>query len=132
MPGPAQAGLFIYAKDLERLAAFYESIAGMARLHQTDELAVLESPDIQLLIHRIPPHLAAEITIESPPVRREDTALKFFFTVTSLSEARIKAARLGGEVFNENWPGSGFVACNACDPEGNIFQVRENETKHSP
>lgn len=126
MPGPARAGLFIYAKDLERLAAFYESVAGMARLHQTDELAVLESSDIQLLIHRIPPDIAAGITIKSPPERREDTALKFFFTVRSLAEARGLASRFGGEVFNENWAGPGFVVCNACDPEGNIFQVREN------
>lgn len=126
MSGSARAGLFIYAKDLECLAVFYESIAGMARLHQTDELVVLESPDIQLLVHIIPPHIAAGITIKSPPEYREDTALKFFFTVPSLSKARTVAARLGGEVFNESWQGPGFLVCNACDPEGNIFQVREN------
>ena len=126
MPGPARAGLFIYANDPERLSTFYESIASMVRLHQTDELTVLESPDIQLLIHRIPPSIAAGITIKSPPDRREDAALKFFFTVLSLADARKQAARLGGEVFNENWDGPGCVVCNACDPEGNIFQVREN------
>lgn len=126
MPGPARAGLFIYAKDLERLAAFYEAIAGMARLHQSEELAVLESPDIQLLIHRIPPAIAAGITIQSPPVRREESALKFFFAVPSLAEAGRVAAGLGGEVFDERWQGPGFVVCNGCDPEGNIFQLREN------
>lgn len=126
MPGPARAGLFIYANDLERLSSFYEAIAGMVRLHQTAELTVLESPDIQLLIHRIPPSIATGMTIKSPPDRREDTALKFFFTVPSLASARKQAAHLGGEVFNENWSGPGFVVCNACDPEGNIFQVREN------
>ncbi|MCM1982713.1 hypothetical protein [Lyngbya confervoides] len=46
--------------------------------------------------------------------------------VPSLSVARADAARLGGEVFNENWRGSGFVACNAMDPEGNVFQLREH------
>jgi predicted enzyme related to lactoylglutathione lyase len=126
MPGPARAGLFVYAKDPERLCTFYASVGGMVRLHQTDDLTVLESPDIQLLVHRIPPHIAAEIVVHSPPERRENTALKFFFTVPSLAEARQLAAALGGEVFNENWRGPGFVACNACDPEGNIFQVRQN------
>lgn len=126
MPGPARAGLFIYAKDPERLSLFYESVAGMVRLHQTEELTVIESSDIQLLIHRIPPSMATRITIKSPPDRREDIALKFFFTVPSLAEARQQAALLGGEVFNENWNVAGFVVCNACDPEGNIFQVREN------
>ena len=125
MPGPARAGLFVYAKDLERVSAFYQDIAGMIRLHETNELVVLESPDIQLLVHRIPAEIAATISIESPPKRREATALKFFFTVPSLAAARAVAARHGGEVFDEHWFGPGFVVCNACDPEGNIFQVRE-------
>jgi predicted enzyme related to lactoylglutathione lyase len=125
MPGPARAGLFVYAKDAERLATFYASVAGMVRLHATDELIVLESADIQLLVHRIPAAIAAGIAITSPPQRREDTALKFFFTVPSIEAAKATATRLGGDVSGERWNGPGFVVCNACDPEGNIFQVRE-------
>ncbi|MBA8889105.1 putative enzyme related to lactoylglutathione lyase [Dokdonella fugitiva] len=125
MPGPARAGLFVYAKDAERLATFYASVADMVRLHATDELIVLESADIQLLVHRIPAAIAAGIEITSPPQRREDTALKFFFTVPSIETAKATATRLGGDVSGERWNGPGFVVCNACDPEGNIFQVRE-------
>jgi predicted enzyme related to lactoylglutathione lyase len=51
--------------------------------------------------------------------------LKFFFTVPSLAKARAIASNLGGEIFNENWNGPGFIVCNAMDPEGNVFQVRE-------
>ncbi len=126
MPGPARAGLFIYAKHTERLASFYQAVAGMSRLHAVDGFVVLQSPDIQLLVHQIPPPIAAQIVIESPPVRREETALKFFFTVPSLESARSLAAELGGEVFDESWQGPGFVVCNAMDPEGNVFQVRES------
>jgi predicted enzyme related to lactoylglutathione lyase len=125
MPGPARAGLFVYAKDAERLATFYASVAGMVRLHATDELIVLDSADIQLLVHRIPAAIAAGIEITSPPQRREDTALKFFFTVPSIEAAKATATRLGGDVSGERWNGPGFVVCNAYDPEGNIFQVRE-------
>ena len=125
MSGPARAGLFIYAKDSERVATFYESVASMTRLHTSDELIVLQSPDIQLLVHKIPENIAKDIVIRSPPEKRENTALKFFFTVSSLAEARAVAGSLGGEVFNENWSGPGFVVCNAMDPEGNVFQVRE-------
>ena len=128
MAGPARAGLFIYANDMQRVAAFYVAVAGMSRLHEAEDLVVLQSPDIQLLVHRIPPAIAAGITITSPPQKREDTALKFFFTVASLAAARRMAARLGGEVFSENWQGPGFVVCNAMDPEGNVFQVREPAT----
>jgi len=126
VPAPARAGLFVYAKDAERVAGFYQAIAGMARLKTSAELIVLASADIQLLVHAIPEPIASEITITSPPQRREDSALKFFFTVPSLDAARAAAARLGGEVFAENWQGPGFVVCNAVDPEGNVFQLREN------
>ncbi len=125
MSGPARAGLFLYARDMLRLARFYESVAGFRRLHESAELIVLQSPDIQLLVHAIPEHIARDIAITSPPERRENTALKFFFTVPSLSRVRELAAGLGGEVFCENWQGPGFVVCNAMDPEGNVFQVRE-------
>lgn len=126
MSGPAQSGLFIYAKDLGRLAHFYQSILGMARVHESAELIALQSPQIQLVVHPIPPHIASRIVIKSPPEKRENTALKFFFTVPSIAGARTDAAALGGEVYTENWQGPGFVVSNACDPEGNVFQVRES------
>lgn len=126
MPGPARNGLFIYAVDAERLAAFYQAVLGLDRVHASPELIVLGLPDtdLQLVIHPIPPQIAATITITSPPERREDTALKFFFTVESLEVARETAARFGGAVDTLTWPGSSFVLCNGCDPEGNLFQLR--------
>ncbi len=127
MADPARAGLFVYACDAGRVARFYEAVAGMHRLHESAELIVLQSADIQLLVHRIPEHIAREIVVTSPPQRREDTALKFFFTVASIEGSRATAASLGGQVFDEQWRGPGFVACNAMDPEGNVFQLRESE-----
>ncbi|MGH8051153.1 MAG: VOC family protein [Arenimonas sp.] len=126
MSGPSQAGLFIYAKDVERVSHFYESVLGMSHLHGTREMQVLQLQHLQLLVHYIPEHIASTFEITTPPQRREDTALKFFFTVDSIANARRAAAALGGEVFNEQWQGPGFMVCNGCDPEGNIFQVRES------
>lgn len=125
MSGPARAGLFLYAKDLGRLAGFYESFLGMARLHASDELVVLQSEDLQLIVHQTPPHIASGIAITTPPTPREGSALKFFFTVPDISSARTVASGLGGKVLDTVYQGRGFRACNACDPEGNIFQVRE-------
>src|SRR4249919_3403359 len=91
MHGPARAGLFLYAKDHQRLAAFYEAVLGMARIHESAELIVLQSSDIQLIVHAIPPHIAAKIRISVPPQRRENSAMKFFFTVTSIAAAQATA-----------------------------------------
>ena len=126
MSGPARAGLFIYAKDLPRMAGFYESFLGMSKAHATADLVVLRSPDLQLTLHAIPPAISASITITAPPAKRDNVALKFFFTVPSIAQAQALAPSLGGEVLPEQWQGPGFTVCNAVDPEGNIFQVRES------
>lgn len=125
MTGPAKAGLFIYAVDSQRIASFYQQVAGMTILHERDDLTVLQSPDIQLLIHRIPDQYAKAISISSPPEKREYAALKFFLTVDSLDDVNGVARALGGEVFEERWQGPGFIACNAMDPEGNVIQLRQ-------
>jgi predicted enzyme related to lactoylglutathione lyase len=60
----------------------------------------------------------------TPPKPRE-SALRFFFTVPSLAVARSLSHGLGGDVALEQWQGPGFVVCDATDPEGNLFHVRE-------
>jgi len=126
MSGPARAGLFLYAKDMHQLAAFYEAVLGMSRVQPSEDLIVLTSQDIQLIVHAIPSAIAESIIISIPPERREDTAMKFFFTVPSIAAAETIASNLGGMVFPEQWSGPGFNVRNACDPEGNVFQVRES------
>lgn len=125
MSGPARAGLSIFAIDPERVARFYEAVFGLSRIHTSTEVTVLQSPDIQLVVHRIPADRAATITVSSPPQRR-DSALKFFITVPSIANARAAAQAAGGEILLQQWQGPGFIVCNACDPEGNISHVRES------
>jgi predicted enzyme related to lactoylglutathione lyase len=45
--------------------------------------------------------------------------------VDSLAEAKAQATALGGIVFDDEWSGPRFRVRNACDPEGNVFQLRE-------
>lgn len=125
MPAPARAGVFIYAKEPERLAAYYQSVLGMAVAHRTDQMAVLASPDLQLIVHAMPPQIASQVVITSPPQLRDGAAIKFFCTVPSLANAEASAQALGGQVLPGQWQGPGFMVRNACDPEGNIFQLRE-------
>ena len=125
MPGPARAGALIFAKDLERLAGFYRTLLQMEQLHARPELIVLQSADIQLVIHAIPAHIADTFEISVPPEPREETAIKLFFTVPDIDQARSLVARLGGVMDGQAWQGTGFRACDATDPEGNVFQIRD-------
>lgn len=125
MPAAANSGVFIYAKDRHRLARFYASVLGLAPIHESEDLTVLQAGSLQLIVHAIPQQIAATIDITSPPQPRDDAALKFFFTVPSIADCRSNAFALGGEVFAEEWKSSNFIVCNALDSEGNIFQLRQ-------
>lgn len=125
MPGPARAGALIYAKDPGLLTHFYRTLLQMDLLSQDEQLVVLENGDFQLLLHTIPEPYAGQIEVTQPPELRERSAIKLFFTVSSLAWAEAKAADLGGGLLPQQWSGPGFVLRNAFDPEGNILQLRE-------
>ena len=125
MPGHAAAGVLIYAKNLDGLAHFYQQVLSMRELNRSDELVVLESSALQLVIHAIPAPVSDQIQITQPPLRRENVALKFFVTVPSLVDAEQWVHKLGGQVFDERWQEADVAVCNAMDCEGNVFQLRE-------
>ncbi len=127
MPGPARAGALLYALNLPEVSAFYREVLGMQLLHGTPTHHVIENADLQLVLHAIPAAIAAGITLETPPAPREEAALKFFFTVPSFAAAEASILRLGGGVVPGEWPGPGFRIRHFFDPEGNIFQLREQE-----
>lgn len=124
MPGPARAGALIYAKDMARMSAFYQSLLSARLLASDDDHHVLESDDIQLVIHAIPAHIASTFEVATPPVPREEQAIKLFFSVLSLPWAAETVSAMGGAVFGPTYAGPGFNARNGIDPEGNVFHVR--------
>lgn len=126
MSTPARAGIFIYAKDPTRLSDFYRGVLGMTEAHRTNQMVVLRSPDLQLIVHAMPSQAASQVEITEPPQLRDTAAIKFFCTISSLSAAQESAEALGGQVLPEQWQGPGFMVRNACDPEGNIFQIRQS------
>ncbi|XZG70480.1 VOC family protein [Chitinibacteraceae bacterium HSL-7] len=116
MPGPARAGVMIYARDARRLADFYCHVLDMALLHRDDTLSVIENADQQLVIYQH--HIVAA------PHEREQT-VKPFFSVDSLHRAGERIADHGGSLFGPSYEGPGFRVRNASDPEGNVFHLRE-------
>ena len=120
-------GAVIYAKDYRALAGFYEHVAGLTRREADEEYMLLEAPSFQLVILQIPERIAANITIEKPPRKRENTPIKLFLNVSSIQNARQTAKELGGELngTEKEWKFHGVKRCDGIDPEGNVFQLQE-------
>jgi len=93
---PNTAGAVIYAKDLSRVTAFYREVAVLPVTHSEIDYAILESETFQRVVHAIPAGIAASIDVASPPMRREDAAVKLIFPVPSIDASRALAAMHGG------------------------------------
>lgn len=128
MAGPARTGMLIYAKNVAAVSTFYEQVLNARVLHADEEHRVLQSPDVQLIIHAIPSEYVSSVDIEVPPEPRTEQAIKPFFTVKSLESAVTLVEKLGGRPCGPIWPGPGMNVRNVCDPEGNILHLREKAT----
>jgi predicted enzyme related to lactoylglutathione lyase len=124
---PPRYGAVIYAKDYQQLARFYEQVAGLTPREVEKDYVVLEAPSFQLVILQIPQRIAATITIDIPPQKRESTPIKLVLNVNSLENARQAARLLGGELngVDKEWSFNGVKRCDGIDPEGNVFQLQE-------
>ncbi|ALT78944.1 VOC family protein [Paucibacter sp. KCTC 42545] len=117
----------VFAKDVEAMTRFYREVVAMREVHRDAAHVVLDDAGFQLVIHGIPQSIAESFTISQPPEIRDQTPIKICLPVTSLAEARAKAATLGGQLgpAAQEWTARGFRACDGFDPEGNVFQLRE-------
>jgi catechol 2,3-dioxygenase-like lactoylglutathione lyase family enzyme len=117
----------LFAKDLAAMARFYAGVAGLAVVASEADLIVLASARFELVLHALPPDVAASIAISRPPALRTEVPTKLVLPVASLAAARAAAPALGGALFPEAraWEAMGFRACDGFDPEGNVLQFRE-------
>lgn len=122
-----KSGAVLFGKDLPRLARFYVGVAGFSVVLPEAEVIVLESENLQLVLHGLPAAVAKTLTISTPPALRINNAVKLVFAVESLARARADAPELGGGVGakNKEFQARGFRACDGYDPEGNVVQFRE-------
>lgn len=122
-----KAGAVLFAKDVACLAAFYAQVLAVVPKHAESEKVVIETQGFLLVIHAVPPAVAADVKIGAPPVLREAVPVKLFLPVRSLAQARIGAQALGGGLkpAEAEWNAADFRACDGFDPEGNVVQFRE-------
>lgn len=113
----------LYVKDLERMKQFYADMLALApsNVHWTDSWATFDAGGVRFALHAIPAALAQAIEIASPPVPREQAPVKLIFEVDDVEAARERLESLGIQTLRRPWQNPG-EACDAVDPEGNVFQ----------
>lgn len=108
MAGPACTGVLIYSKNVARMSTFYERVLGARVILDDGDHRVIESADLQLIVHAIPAQYSDAIEISVPPAPREDQSIKPFFTVEDLEAAARIAEECGGVACGPVWPGPGL------------------------
>jgi predicted enzyme related to lactoylglutathione lyase len=113
----------LYVKDLERMKRFYCDLLGVqpANHNWTDVWAAFDTGGARFTLHAIPSNIAKNIEIASPPVPRENQPVKLIFEVNDVERERERLQSLGIQTLRRPWQKPG-EACDAVDPEGNIFQ----------
>ncbi len=128
--GGGEISAVLFVKDLGNVTAFYSAVLGVPCVYRDEYHAVLRFDNLFALdIHQIPAQYAAGIRIETPPQRRELAAIKLSFPVASIAQARHAAAEQGGllDAGPPAWVIEQQKICMGHDPEGNVFQVKEED-----
>jgi catechol 2,3-dioxygenase-like lactoylglutathione lyase family enzyme len=116
----------LFAKDLKRMAEFYHEALGLPLLTSpTDpDWLELDAGGTRLALHAIPPRIARDINITTPPRAREETPFKLVFQVDDVTATRRHLGSRGATMFEPRAGGGGSVgSCDGLDPEGNVFQL---------
>lgn len=118
----------LFAKELDRTAAFYTTALGMMCTLSDEHHWALNGHGFDLIVHQIPKHIADEITVQQPPERRVWGAIRLNFPVQSIEDSRKVARSLGGEIDDAppEWADRNADFYLGHDPEGNVFGVSQH------
>ena len=123
------SSLVIFALNVKMLGNFYKdvlSISPTPRPGDSKKDIRLGKNGDELLIHSIPNRIAKSIVIQSPPVPRDNSAMKPVFDVESLSIALERVSLWGGIVTEQTFTVDGLTRRDIVDPEGNVVQLRSS------
>lgn len=123
-PNMQLGSAILYVKDFERMKRFYSEMLGANPTNHewAEAWASFETGGARFSLHAIPAEMAESIVIESPPIAREQHAVKLSFEVRDVELERARLESLGVQVLRRPWQKPG-EACDAIDPEGNVFQI---------
>lgn len=117
----------LFAKDLQSVATFYQKALGMTVTSSDEHHSVLDCRGFELVVHRIPKHVADSITIDRPPKRRVSGAIRLDYPLKNIEESRKAARSLGGDIDDAPpaWAERNASFYFGYDPEGNQFGVSQ-------
>lgn len=120
-------GCVIFAKDIQTMSVFYQSVLNMKPVEEEKSHHVLSNGVIELVIHGIPKKIADIISIKTPPDIREATAIKPAFVVESLEHVRRACEETNGGIkpVENTWTIRGAQVIDGWDPEGNVIQFKQ-------
>jgi predicted enzyme related to lactoylglutathione lyase len=123
---PSQA-LCIFAKNVEQVSLFYQQALKLKVQASDKTHDLLVGQNHEVVVHAISKSYAESIKIESPPIKRDDVALKPIFVVDDLELVRTAAKATGGYLkpLKQAWRFRGFIVLDGCDPEGNVIQFKQ-------
>ena len=123
----AQNGCVLFAKNVESMTAFYQSVLNMDITEAGKSHTVLSNGSIELVIHGIPAKVAESIVINAPPEQRNNAVFKPAFVVPSLDDVQRTAKAGGGGLKPKSaaWEIRGALVLDGWDPEGNIIQFKQ-------
>ena len=124
-----QQGLVVFAKNKKRVSAFYQQTLGLTVEESDTSHDLLRGHGYEVVVHTIPRRYAAGISIQKPPLPREETPFKPTFVVSSLTEVRRAVESTGGYLKPEAgaWHFRGHTVLDGWAPEGNIVQFKQAE-----
>jgi predicted enzyme related to lactoylglutathione lyase len=122
-----QQGLVVFAKNKQRMSAFYAQTLALEVEESAPSHDVLRGHGCEVVIHAIPRKYAVGIKLSRPPALREETPFKPVFVVDSLDAVRAAAKQAGGGLkpIEDAWRILDFVVLDGWDPEGNLVQFKQ-------
>jgi catechol 2,3-dioxygenase-like lactoylglutathione lyase family enzyme len=111
----------IFAKDMERMTAFYRDGIGLELVAErsSDWWVEFQAGAAMLALHQVSPDIADCIEITTPPEPRSNTPIKLGFETADLEATRAHLIEHGAIMFEPRRWGT----CDGLDPEGNVFQI---------
>ena len=123
----------LYAKDLEKLKAFYLAIGGNLTDSIDGEFAAISNGETELVILQAPQDIASQIVIEDPPAVRSATPLKPIVGTTSIADVLENLPGIGGRPVPgmKQWKFRQYIVQDIVDAEGNVLQLWQTERARS-